>query len=129
MSESSRNWDFSRLAYMDVVIMQIAIAEMLTFPNIPVTVTINEYVDLAKLYSTPRSGGYINGMLDTIARHLIQTGMMMKTMPEPRPRHPHNERQDNRATRREGRRPTIAQTSAQRVANRQQQDPEQAVEE
>ena len=129
MSESSRNWDFSRLAYMDVVIMQIAIAEMLTFPNIPVTVTINEYVDLAKLYSTPRSGGYINGMLDTIARHLIQTGMMMKTMPEPRPRHPHNERQDNRATRREGRRPTIAQISAQRVANRHQQEPEQAVEE
>ena len=54
MSETSRNWDFSRLAYMDVVIMQIAIAEMLTIPNIPVQVTINEYVDLAKLYSTPR---------------------------------------------------------------------------
>ena len=46
MSETSRNWDFSRLAYMDVVIMQIAIAEMLTFPNVPVSVTINEYVDL-----------------------------------------------------------------------------------
>ena len=58
MSETSRNWDFSRLAYMDVVIMQIAIAEMLTFPNIPLSVTINEYVELAKLYSTPRSGGY-----------------------------------------------------------------------
>lgn len=121
MSESSRNWDFSRLAYMDVVIMQIAIAEMLTFPNIPVTVTINEYVDLAKLYSTPRSGGYINGMLDTIARHLIQTGKMMKTMPEPRQHRPRNERQEERAPRREGRRPTIAQTSAQRVAYRQQQ--------
>lgn len=121
MSESSRNWDFSRLAYMDVVIMQIAIAEMLTFPNIPVTVTINEYVDLAKLYSTPRSGGYINGMLDTIARHLIQTGKMMKTMPEPRQHRPRNDRQEERAPRREGRRPTIAQTSAQRVAYRQQQ--------
>ena len=126
MSESSRNWDFSRLAYMDVVIMQIAIAEMLTFPNIPVTVTINEYVDLAKLYSTPRSGGYINGMLDTIARHLIQTGKMMKTMPEPRQHRPRNERQDERAPRREGRRPTIAQTSAQRVAYRQQQATDQA---
>ena len=125
MSESSRNWDFSRLAYMDVVIMQIAIAEMLTFPNIPVTVTINEYVDLAKLYSTPRSGGYINGMLDTIARHLIQTGKMMKTMPEPRQHRPRNERQDERAPRREGRRPTIAQTSAQRVAYRQQQATDQ----
>ena len=125
MSESSRNWDFSRLAYMDVVIMQIAIAEMLTFPNIPVTVTINEYVDLAKLYSTPRSGGYINGMLDTIARHLIQTGKMMKTMPEPRQHRPRNDRQDERAPRREGRRPTIAQTSAQRVAYRQQQATDQ----
>lgn len=82
MTEASRNWDFSRLAYMDVVIMQLAIAEMLTFPNIPVNVTINEYVDLAKLYSTPRSGGYINGMLDTIARHLIANKKMMKVMPE-----------------------------------------------
>ena len=125
MSESSRNWDFSRLAYMDVVIMQIAIAEMLTFPNIPVTVTINEYVDLAKLYSAPRSGGYINGMLDTIARHLIQTGKMMKTMPEPCQHRPRNDRQEERAPRREGRRPTIAQTSAQRVAYRQQQAPDQ----
>lgn len=80
MSEASRNWDFSRLAYMDVVIMQIALAEMLTFPNIPVSVTINEYVELAKMYSTPKSGGYINGMLDAIARHLIRTGRMMKTM-------------------------------------------------
>ena len=84
MSENSRNWDFSRLAYMDVVIMQIAIAEMLTFSNIPVSVTINEYVDLAKLYSTSRSGGYINGMLDTIARGLISSGKLLKVMPEPR---------------------------------------------
>ena len=82
MSETSRNWDFSRLAYMDVVIMQIALAEMLTFPNIPVSVTINEYVDLGKLYSTPKSGGYINGMLDSIARYLTNTGKMLKAMPE-----------------------------------------------
>ena len=78
MSESTRNWDFSRLAYMDVVIMQIAIAEMLNFPAIPVSVTINEYVELAKLYSTPRSGGYINGMLDTIARNLVESGQLLK---------------------------------------------------
>jgi N utilization substance protein B len=82
MTEASRNWDFSRLAYMDVVIMQLAIAEMMTFPNIPINVTINEYVNLAKLYSTPRSGGYINGMLDAIARHLIANGTLLKTMPE-----------------------------------------------
>ena len=82
MSDASRNWDFSRLAYMDVVIMQIAIAEMLTFPGIPVSVTINEYVELAKLYSTPKSSGYINGMLDSIARYLNSTGKMMKPVPE-----------------------------------------------
>ena len=78
MSEASRNWDFSRLAYMDVVIMQIAIAEMMTFSNIPNSVTINEYVDLAKLYSTHKSSGYINGMLDAIARHLVKTGKLNK---------------------------------------------------
>ncbi len=78
MSEASRNWDFSRLAYMDVIIMQIAIAEMLTFPSIPISVTINEFVELAKFYSTPRSAGYINGMLDAIARHLVRTGRLMK---------------------------------------------------
>ena len=83
MSESSLNWDFSRLAYMDVIIMQIAIAEMLTFPSIPLNVTINEYVELAKVYSTPRSFGYINGMLDAIARHLIRQGRLMKQLDKP----------------------------------------------
>ena len=82
MSEASRNWDFGRLAYMDVIIMQIAIAEMLTFPSIPLIVTINEYVELAKFYSTPRSAGYINGMLDAIARHLVATGKLMKQIDE-----------------------------------------------
>ncbi|MDR3843733.1 transcription antitermination factor NusB [Hallella sp.] len=92
MSDASRNWDFARLAYMDVVIMQIAIAEMLTFPGIPAQVTINEFVELAKLYSTPRSSSYVNGMLDSIARYLISTGKMMKEMPEPR-----NRQQDRQA--------------------------------
>ena len=80
MSETSRNWDFNRLAYMDVVIMQIAIAEMMSFPTIPVIVTISEYVELAKIYSTPKSGGYINGMLDSIARYLVKSGKMYKVM-------------------------------------------------
>ncbi len=78
MSEASRNWDFSRLAYMDIVIMQIAIAEMMTFPSIPINVTINEYVEISKLYSTPRSAGYINGMLDAIAHHLVMTRKLLK---------------------------------------------------
>ena len=59
MSEASRNWDFSRLAYMDIILMQIAIAEMMTLPNVPISVSINEYVEIAKLYSTPKSSGYI----------------------------------------------------------------------
>ena len=86
MIDASRNWDFSRLAYMDVVIMQIAIAEMMTFMNIPISVTINEYVGLAKLYSTIKSGGYINGMLDTIARFLVDTGELNKPVDDLRPK-------------------------------------------
>ena len=87
MSDASRNWDFNRLAYMDVVIMQIAIAEMLTMPNIPVSVTIHEYVDLASYYSTPNSSRYINGMLDAISQFLVRTHKMFKPLPDPRSRH------------------------------------------
>ena len=78
MSEASRNWDFDRLAYMDIIIMQIAIAEMMSFPSIPINVTINEYVEIAKISSTPRSAGYINGMLDAIARNLVESGRLTK---------------------------------------------------
>lgn len=82
IAEASRNWDFNRLAFMDVVLMQIAIAEMMTFPSIPAQVTINEFVNLAKGYSTPQSGGYVNAMLDNIARTLISSHKLKKQMPE-----------------------------------------------
>lgn len=72
MSESSKNWDMTRLAFMDVVIMQVALAEIMTFPNIPLSVTLNEYVDIAKYYSTPKSGSFVNGLLDTITKKLQQ---------------------------------------------------------
>ena len=98
MGRISRNWDFSRLAYMDMVIMQIAIAELVNFPGIPATVTINEYVELSKIYSTPRSGGYVNGMLDAIARSLIETGVIMKELPE----RPHREQNVQRRAGRGG---------------------------
>ena len=65
-----KNWEFQRLAYMDIVIMQTAIAEFLNFSNIPTSVTINEYVEIAKWYSTPRSASYVNGVLDTIAKNI-----------------------------------------------------------
>ncbi len=90
MSDVSLNWDFSRLAYMDVIIMQIAIAEMLTFPTIPLSVTINEYVELAKIYSTPRSYGYINGMLDAVARVLIRQRKLFKTLDAPKKQQDNN---------------------------------------
>ena len=68
ISENTKNWDLDRVAFMDVVIMQIALAEILSFPNIPVSVSLNEYVEIAKLYSTPKSGGFINGTLDGIEK-------------------------------------------------------------
>lgn len=84
MSEASRNWDFSRLAYMDIILMQIAIAEMMTLPNVPISVTINEYVEIAKFYSTPKSAGYINGMLDGIARNLVESSGSLAKFIEPK---------------------------------------------
>mgnify|MGYP002854077274 FL=1 len=84
IAQSLRNWDLERLALMDLLVMQTALAEMMTFPSIPLTVTINEYVDISKYYSTPRSGGYINGMLDAIARRLIKEGRLKKELPEAR---------------------------------------------
>ena len=71
ISENTKNWEFNRIALMDLVIMQIALAEIVTFPNIPLSVSLNEYVDIAKIYSTPRSGAYVNGLLDVIAKRLI----------------------------------------------------------
>lgn len=73
-----KNWEFNRLAYMDVIIMQVAIAEMLSFPNIPVSVTINEYVEIAKWYSTSKSAGYVNGIIDAVAKLLKREGKLSK---------------------------------------------------
>ena len=78
ISENTKNWDLDRVAFMDVVIMQIALAEILSFPNIPVSVSLNEYVDIAKLYSTPKSGGFINGTLDVIVNSLKKENKLTK---------------------------------------------------
>ena len=72
MSGSSKNWDMQRLAFMDVVIMQTALAEILTFEDIPLSVTLNEYVEIAKYYSTAKSGSFVNGLLDSITKKLRQ---------------------------------------------------------
>ena len=78
MSESSKNWDMSRLAFMDVIIMQTALAEVMTFPAIPLSVTLNEYVEIAKYYSTPKSSSFINGLLDTITKKLKNDNIINK---------------------------------------------------
>ena len=75
---NTKNWEFERLAFMDVIIMQIALAEILTFDSIPLNVTFNEYLDIAKVYSTPRSSSYINGMLDSIVKQLAKEGRTTK---------------------------------------------------
>ncbi|MGL4520337.1 MAG: transcription antitermination factor NusB [Phocaeicola sp.] len=78
ISENTRNWDLDRVAFMDVVIMQIALSEILSFPNIPVSVSLNEYVEIAKLYSTPKSGGFVNGTLDGIVKQLKRENKLAK---------------------------------------------------
>ena len=78
ISDNTRNWDLDRVAFMDVVIMQCALAEILSFPNIPISVSLNEYVEIAKLYSTAKSGSFINGTLDGIVNQLKKEGKLTK---------------------------------------------------
>lgn len=78
IQQSLHNWDMERLAFMDLIVMQMALAEIMTFPQIPLSVSINEYVEIAKMYSTPKSGGYVNGMLDNICRRLVDEGKLRK---------------------------------------------------
>jgi N utilization substance protein B len=75
----TKNWDFERVAFMDVVLMQVAIAELKQFPKIPSRVTLNEYIEIAKHYSTEKSGIFINGILDKIVETLIDKGLIDKS--------------------------------------------------
>lgn len=74
-----KNWDFDRIAGMDLFIMQIAVAELRSFDNIPISVTLNEYIDLARYYSTPKSPTFINGILDAIVKDLKSEGLLFKS--------------------------------------------------
>ncbi len=75
---ASERWEHERLALMDTLLMEMAIIEFLHFPNIPTQVTINEYVELSKYYSTPNSGAFINGVLDSVAKKLKEDGKILK---------------------------------------------------
>jgi N utilization substance protein B len=73
-----KNWDIERIASMDLFIMQIALSEIKNFPSIPINVTLNEYIDLARYYSTPKSSVFINGILDSIVTELKNEGKLFK---------------------------------------------------
>ncbi len=79
IAANTRNWEVDRLPLTDRIILEMAIAELLQFPSIPVKVTINEYIELAKNYSTPNSRQFINGILDVIAKELRESGNMKKS--------------------------------------------------
>ena len=74
-----KNWDAERIAALDMILMKMGVAELLFFETIPPKVTINEYIELAKEYSTPQSGQFINGILDNIHKDLVQSGSLHKT--------------------------------------------------
>jgi N utilization substance protein B len=72
------NWELDRIAFMDIVIMKMALAEILTFPAIPINVTLNEYIELAKDYSTEKSSTFVNGVLDSIVNQLNSEKKLIK---------------------------------------------------
>jgi N utilization substance protein B len=74
-----KNWDAERIASLDMILLQMGICEFLYFDTIPTKVTINEYIDLAKAYSTPQSGQFINGLLDNIHKELMAENKIQKT--------------------------------------------------
>lgn len=73
------NWDPERLAFTDSIIMRMALAEFLFFHEVPVKVTINEYLEIAKTYSTPKSSEFINGVLDKLLKELRESNRLLKT--------------------------------------------------
>lgn len=75
---NDEHWDPERLAFMDIVVMIAAITELLAYPAIPVAVTVNEYVEIANCYSTPRSGQFINGILSSVIKYLTKEGLLLK---------------------------------------------------
>lgn len=79
IEQYTRNWDIERVAFMDIVIMATAIAELTSFPSIPVKVTLDEYIEIAKFYSTASSGTFINGVLDKVVATLTADGKIVKS--------------------------------------------------
>ena len=79
IAANTKNWEVERLPLTDRVILEMAITELIHFPAIPVKVTINEYIELTKNYSTPKSAKFVNGILDVMAKELVATGVARKS--------------------------------------------------
>ncbi len=78
IKENTRNWDLDRIAFMDILIMQMAIAELVAFPSIPTKVTLNEFLEISKFYSTSKSNVFINGVLDKVMLQLKEDKKVQK---------------------------------------------------
>jgi N utilization substance protein B len=77
--DKTPNWDTERIAEIDTIILKMAICEFLKFPSIPIKVTINEYLELAKEYSTPKSSIFINGILDNLVKEYQAANKLNKS--------------------------------------------------
>ncbi|WP_298648376.1 transcription antitermination factor NusB [uncultured Proteiniphilum sp.] len=78
IEKHTEKWDFDRIAFMDLIIMQVALSEIFTFESIPTNVSLNEYIEIAKSYSTPKSGTFINGILDAIVQEIKKEKRIFK---------------------------------------------------
>jgi len=78
IDRNTTNWEVERIALMDILVMQLAITEIIEFPEIPVKVTLNEYIEIAKYYCTSKSSTFVNGILDKVVREMINNGMFRK---------------------------------------------------
>lgn len=76
--DKAQHWETDRIALIDIILMKLAIAELISFKEIPVKVTLNEYIELSKEYSTPKSGNFINGILDKLKQELMDKGEIRK---------------------------------------------------
>jgi N utilization substance protein B len=79
VGDQTKNWESDRLAMSDFILLKMAVTEMIKFPSIPVKVSINEYIELAKNYSTPKSGQFINGILDVVSNRLVIEKVIQKS--------------------------------------------------
>ncbi|HVN58776.1 MAG TPA: transcription antitermination factor NusB [Bacteroidales bacterium] len=79
IDRNTTNWEIERIALMDILVMQLAITEIVEFQEIPVKVTLNEYIEIAKYYCTSKSSTFVNGILDKVVREMRDNGKFKKT--------------------------------------------------